>query len=597
MRRGTLHIHSRTSAPTGVAGRIVGSVFFLVFGGMGTLLLVFTARSTLDSFGTHRWTPTPCVIEHNDVRHDAASNKHVFEVRYSYTHAGVAHTGTTVRPGYTGDNDAAKAYRLQQQYPVGAAQTCRVNPASPGESTLQLPSLWGALMMLFPLPFMAVGFGGLYVLWRPRRGGDSANAISSVAGQAERGKWLAIPFFGIFALAGFGFLIPFFILPALRIQQSKSWPAVPCTILSSQVRSHSSSDGTTYSVDIRFEYEFDGRTYQSSRYDFSSGSSSGRSGKQAIVDQYRVGTKHTCYVNPAEPYVAVIHRGWPTMMWFALIPLVFVFVGVVGMVGMARSIRRGTAMRAAQPDPLRVTASARSSARPDAAAKTAGAVADWLPDLNHDRPAVLQARRSTAIAGAIFLLLFGAVWNGIVWTLLVPEVLKGWRPLPTGMGWIGTVLFTLFGLLFVLVGAALVVGFLYTVLKSFNPLPRITVNRAVVPVGGVIEVAWELLGKAERVRQLTVTIEGVEKATYRRGTNTTTDEHVFITLPVADADADLGRPLTGKARVVIPVDTVHSFKSNNNEMCWQIRVRGVIRMWPDVNETFPIAVVPPGMEA
>ena len=104
-------------------------------------------------------------------------------------------------------------------------------------------------------------------------------------------------------------------------------------MISSRVQSHSGSKGgTTYSVDILYAYTVDGKDYRSNRYDFMGGSSSGYGGKDAIVRRYRPGTKTTCFVDPHDPTQAVLQRDFTPGMLAGLIPLVFFFVGVGGLV-------------------------------------------------------------------------------------------------------------------------------------------------------------------------------------------------------------------------------------------------------------------------
>ena len=124
-------------------------------------------------------------------------------------------------------------------------------------------------------------------------------------------------------------LYPFFIKPARKVLDAKSWPATPCTIVSSTVGTHSGSKDTTYSVDITFEYTVGGATYTSRTYGFMRGSSSGYAAKQAIVSRYPPGAHTTCYVNPSEPQEAVIERGFTLEFLFGLIPLAFVGIGLL----------------------------------------------------------------------------------------------------------------------------------------------------------------------------------------------------------------------------------------------------------------------------
>ena len=114
----------------------------------------------------------------------------------------------------------------------------------------------------------------------------SYKAISSKSNQKQMGPGCMIVFFSLFLLAGLGFLWLNAIGPALRIQAAKDWPSVPCRILSSEVKRHSGDDGSTYSILIKYEYQYKGKQYTSDRYSFFTGSSSGREGKAKIVAQH-----------------------------------------------------------------------------------------------------------------------------------------------------------------------------------------------------------------------------------------------------------------------------------------------------------------------
>jgi len=133
-------------------------------------------------------------------------------------------------------------------------------------------------------------------------------------------------------------------IPAYRMIRAQQWPAVPCRILSSNVGSHSDSDGTTYSIDIVYEYEAGGRVYESDRYDFMGGSSSGYRGKAAIVARHPPGSMAVCYVNPQRPEYAVLNRGFRPVMLMALVPFSFMIIGLVGLLSKL--------LRQVSPDPV-----------------------------------------------------------------------------------------------------------------------------------------------------------------------------------------------------------------------------------------------------
>lgn len=79
-------------------------------------------------------------------------------------------------------------------------------------------------------------------------------------------------------------------------------------------------------------YESKGKEYRSTRYHVKAGvSSSGFSGKAAIVNRYPPGTETTCDVNPRDPTDAVIERGFTSELFYGLIPLMFMLIGARGL--------------------------------------------------------------------------------------------------------------------------------------------------------------------------------------------------------------------------------------------------------------------------
>jgi hypothetical protein len=86
-------------------------------------------------------------------------------------------------------------------------------------------------------------------------------------------------------------------------------------------------------------------------------------------------------------------------------------------------------------------------------------------------------------------------------------------------------------------------------------------------------------------------LEGREEATYRRGTDTTTDKEVFSSVPVTELSS-AATPATGSAEVSIPTDAIHSFNSANNKLIWAIWVFADIARMPDVKDEYPITVLP-----
>lgn len=100
---------------------------------------------------------------------------------------------------------------------------------------------------------------------------------------------------------------------------SADFMPVTATILSSQVHTtmHSnpgSSSTRVHRPRIVYQYQVDGRTYQSRQFSyFSSGQD--KETVQAIVDRYPPGSTHHAYYNPAHPSEAVLNRAMPSAWW------------------------------------------------------------------------------------------------------------------------------------------------------------------------------------------------------------------------------------------------------------------------------------------
>lgn len=369
-------------------------------------------------------------------------------------------------------------------------------------------------------------------------------------------------FFVVFALLGLAFS-SFFLLAIVEVVRARDWRETPCTILTSEVQSHSSSKGgPTYSVAVTYEYVVDEQHYTSSRYKFMSGSSSGYEGKKAIVDRLGPGTKAVCYVNRHDPADAVIERGFTGDIAIGCIPLIFVAIGVGGLFGVF--VYKGKPKKPAAPAPSGTVA----LADPEAS----GGVSTLKPKASP------VGRLGCTIGIALF-------WNAIT-SIFFFEMVSGW------MNGKGDGCMTVFLIPFELIGIGLIGAVVYYFLALFNPRPTLQVaGGAVAALGETIEVEWSTTGNVNRVKAFTITFEGREEATYKRGTSTTTDKSTFLTITLVTSTngSEMRR---GKALLSIPADTMHSFKSRNNKIVWTFKVAGDIPRWPDIGEEFDLEVLP-----
>jgi hypothetical protein len=389
-----------------------------------------------------------------------------------------------------------------------------------------------------------------------------------ISSRKQGGTGCLILFFAVFLSMGAAFLWLATIRPLLSIVTATSWRAVPCTIVSSAVKTHNSSDGDTYSIAVNYRYEVDGQQFHSERYSFISGSSSGYKSKQAVVARLPPGTQSTCYVNPTDPRSAVLERGWNNELWIGLLPLLFVFVGGGGIYLVLRH---------------------RAKERQMTAAGTNDSIAS-TPQLGEGESgeAVLKSKTGR-IAKVVGFFFFAAFWNGVVsifiFAVLIPSFHKG-KP-----EW----LLFFFLIPFELIGLVMIGAFIKALIGLSTPVPRLTVNRRALRPGERAQISWELSGRVDRITTLKLALEGREEATYRRGTTTHTDRRLFsrTEIAVVDSSQDLR---AGQAVVHVPEDAMHSFAAPNNKIVWELVMKGDIPGRPDLDEVYPFTVLPHKIE-
>jgi len=547
--------------PLGPGGRIAGMFFFGLFLTAGLFFALSMLGELTDQAASKNWPMIHGDLEEAGIRVDQASNDpFTLSAVYHYTVDGTAYKGTTVqrdRPAY---DEYRKAQKILDRIPTQTALKVYYNPAQPGESTLLHASNWRALMLLLPLVFIIIGGGGMVAVFFLNMGtGDDAHR--SISEKASGKKQAGGVFFLIFAAAGVGFMT-IFVQPILHTLTSDNWPKTPCTIIYSALRSYSSDDGTTYKADILFEYQFGGRTYRSNRVKFMGGSSSGSMGKRKVLNAYPKGSTRVCFVNSSDPTLAVLDRSASPIYFFALIPLVFIVIGVGGFI---KWIWNHHAPERPRPHNRR-------------------------PPHPHQQSSILTATgevelksKEHRIVKFLFLLVFALFWNGMVFGFLVREVVESWQ------GGKGDWFLTLFSIPFVAAGLGVAIGAIVTFLKFFNPVLHLYVSHPTMVPGKDLAIRWQMRGGLKPVEELSLKFIGEEVTTYRRGTNTCTDHHTFYEDILVEGDRfqDVDR---GTATLTLPSSAMHSFDQPNNNIVWSLKAHGTITFWPDVTIDYEVPV-------
>jgi len=402
-------------------------------------------------------------------------------------------------------------------------------------------------------------------------------------------------FFGLFFVVGATMSWFLLLRPMLQLFEARSWPEVPCTVVSSHVQSHRGDDSTTYSVEITYSYEIGGREYTGDRYNFFFGSSSGYQHKADIVEQHPPGSRTLCRVDPEDPQRSVMNVGWDLEYLWGLFPLPFLLVGLGGLVWVIRRPKARTGKRSWLP---RLRRGERPGERPGAPRKS-------VPGLSAGSTAASTAASSTASSTAytatgatfadagpltltsgsrplwrfLFALVAAGVWNSVVALLILPASQEG------GCVWIA------FLVIFGAVGLALLAGVPYTFVALFNPRPTLTLDSSQLALGQSCRVSWRWSGKTQSIERLRIVLEGREEATYRRGTDTRTDTSAFARIDVVDTPSspEIAR---GSAELEIPADSMHSFEAPNNKIVWALHVTAEIPRRPDVGEEHKLVIQP-----
>jgi hypothetical protein len=532
----------------GAAGRVLASLFFAVVLAAGLFFSWMVVGEGLHDLATWRWSEATARIESSRVEVIQTDQDPYHPViTFRYRADGQERRGDRIRRRAVSYDSWDAAQQVVDRYPVGAEVRCWLDPGQPDQAVLERSAPWLLMMLPLPLIFVAVGGGGLVAIWRRKRSTAHPRPLSAAATGRLDGRKIAAGV-GLLLMVGGGVGSWFLLVrPAARLLAARSWTEVACTVVSSRVRTHEGDDGDTYSVDILYEYRWQGRPYRSSRYRFLGGSSSGAAGKREVVARYPAGSRRSCWVDPDVPSRSVLDRDFHPIYLVGLAPLAVMIGGVLMLRYGARGARSGAS---------RVPTAASAS-----------------PTERRGAPAV---KALGVLAVALF-------WNGIVAVFLV-QAIDSWRR--GHPDWFLSV----FLIPFVLVGLGLIAGVVHAALAVANPRVALQLTPAAPRLGQDLSVEWTVAGRAERIARLSITLEGRERATFSRGTDTITEHQVFARLPVAETfGLDVAR---GSAVVRLPEETMHSFSAAHNGIEWRLLVRGEVPRWPDVADDHVLEVLP-----
>ncbi len=567
-----------TEKAQSLPGKLGLSLFFLFFLGMGLIFEVLIFHELAVEVNSYFWPKAECVVTASSVQEPSGDSKqYSFKIQYEYNYQGKTYQSDQFRKKQSGFSEYSDAKTLADSYPEGFRTICCVNPKAPDKAILKHNSLWLVFFALIPAVFILIGGGGIYGIWfhKSPLATEKTNNRPHVRNKSLGKAGLIIFGFVFFAV---GVAVSYFMLvrPLINIFQARNWIETPCKVISANVQSHDSDDGTTFSVDILFEYCIDEKSYRSNRYDFMGGSSSGYTGKKEIVDRYLRMENPTCHVDPGDHQNAVLMKDLAWKYAVGLFPMIFVVVGLGIMIAGVSKLRK------AAKSPLGQEWLPRRSRESDFTSQASSEYRDNLsPPLGDSFCLKPLTPPSYKFLGILFFCLF---WNGLI-SFFVVTMVNGFR-----MGrpeWI----LTLFLIPFEIVGLCLLGAVVYNFMALFNPQFKFSVRPPDLSPGSSGKLEWETRGGTSRTRILTIKLVGREEATYAKGTNTQTDKKIFFEKEIFNS-SDVNAIGTGQTAIEIPAETMHSFEAENNKIIWTIEMHGDIARWPDVKEEYKLIIKP-----
>jgi len=564
-----------------MAKKSSGGCGLLVFGICWTLFssifLVIGLKTCYEGYNRAQWPEVDCQVTSFTIA-DNRSADPPFQPKATYTYQweGQNYTSNTVWANQEGEDNYEDLAELIEQHHKGEITHCYVNSKSPDESALFVggSDIWGGVAFtLMGGLFVAIGIGLIFIGRRQKKKESSALSSKKTKNDDAPPAFL-IPFFSVFGLAGFGLLF-FLVIPKwMTYNDAQSWQETPAKVIWSAVRSHDSDDGTTYSVDIFYRYKFGDREYKSNTIDLISSSSSGRSSKQEKVKAHPPGKEIVCYVNPEKPWQALLERdpGWGAL--FALFPLPFIAIGVVGLWWMFKKRKK-----AVEANPLgrRTSQLSHSADKPDTyhgSHKYPKASAEFTP-------------RSKRRKNFIGITIFALFWCGIT-SVFVTIAVKSW--LRGDPEWFLIIFITPF----VLVGLGALLYSVYSFFAMFSPAPSIKLKPTAISLHGQATVSWSLNGRTGNIRHFSIYLIGEEVATYVQGTDTKTARETFYEQALIDTK-DRRKIARGSAEIdlsALSTPIMPSWKGAHNRIAWSLHVIGDVGFWPDINDNYEIEILP-----
>lgn len=150
---------------------------------------------------------------------------------------------------------------------------------------------------------------------------------------ATKGSRVIIVCMGLF-LAAMGAIFTGVLWRAYqRAAETRHWQPVEAVVIMSQLITERPSPHSplSYRAEVHYRYTFNGVTRTGTKVERVEGASNKQGKPKAKVAEFPVGRLVTCYVNPAQPELAILKHASRAALYTLWFPMLFV-VGGAGMV-------------------------------------------------------------------------------------------------------------------------------------------------------------------------------------------------------------------------------------------------------------------------
>jgi len=320
---------------------------------------------------------------------------------------------------------------------------------------------------------------------------------------------------------------------------------VEAKVIRSRIDSERICQEWIISFDFAYEYSWGGRKYESSQITFWDAKPETRGDSERIQSEYPQGKLLTCYVNSDRPSLAVLDRAYRRSYLLFLIPAGLCLVA--GVSSCLIWIYRDRLSENRKPENRKQPV-----------------ITLYSPGESDVVTQLKPASAKVAIVTTVFVLF---CFINLLFTLGAPLLFV-----------------VLFDSLFLLL-----LGILF--LQLFVACPRMFVSRAVTPLGETSVLSWYFRRGSADLTAFNIKLVGEEVAIFGSGTDAVIERKTFYKKMLFET-SKLEKLHQGQVTLTIPGDSMHSFKSEHNQIRWFLKVWGRLPGFYHLKEEFEIQVSP-----